>query len=958
LISDRFSSSMTPRMNSDRLQSFFGNDTAHWLSLAQTEPAHHAAVCEFVETLSSHGIATSRPTVADTDIFQHRGFRQIIETFLQRHPSRPLPLEQITIARHITVATCRNNFHSILAELDAHRDALLRFSNAYNINIHLQLFLAGFDADLAAKLCAFVGDGAIENLVFVYNFSADTTSSLRSELAAFLDDPRSRLPGVTLAGFPFCFAPPEHFKTLFRYSLNDLKGLIGQQRQTIVKISGQPHRYLPVCSTCRCKAACYALTDIEKNPGHAPLLAAQTEDTVAFVGGSLTKPERIRNTSIVYTAPAEQGDMLAAVLAGFRNILILDGYFHTKFPCTTFEVMLALEQGLNVFGAASIGALRAVELDRFGMTGIGHVYDYLRRQKIKPYHVVAQTYRPNDTALTPPPIEIIYLLESATADNLITAADAARCLALVETISFPSLSFDYFFRRLGETGALAAPLLSDLKNYFDRNTPEHFRIKRADALALLQSFRKILATRPTGHVLKQFCRARDNDLRLLHDKYQRGEDLTLPRDWRAFSERATTRRDRRALPAAETCRLAEEFFRDLGVTVADTTGFDPPAGSFILNVFLPSLYFLGYPLASSTGNGDLFDEALASAYMELVERIPTHNFKFAAASADELADSPVPPALIPQFYNFAAAPLVKEKIARDHGSVAATDLLSGETCRVPRFAVASMFTGTDGNAAGNSLAEAILYGLYELIERDTNQIYQTDAACRDRLQHLRLDATALADPRNRALVARLEEKNYRLALYQLPNIFGIPCVRCRLFETDRELECHGSTAARANFDDAVNAALHEAHMQHISYLTGVRDDYRSFQPRRDARIAYQTAKAALFDAPACPRPDVEGHAPSWPHSANGRDGARPSELPSNSIAFATVAEELDFVVARLTSTGIKRILVANTSPLERFGVKSVKVIVPGMELWFVPEYQPSEFFADRARQTRAALEKR
>ena len=66
-------------------------------------------------------------------------------------------------------------------------------------------------------------------------------------------------------------------------------------------------------------------------------------------------------------------------------------------------------------------------------------------------------------------------------------------------------------------------------------------------------------------------------------------------------------------------------------------------------------------------------------------------------------------------------------------------------------------------------------------------------------------------------------------------------------------------------------------------------------------------------------------------------------------------EELDYVVGRLTATGIQRIVVANTSPADRYAVKSVKVIVPGMELWFVPEYQPSSFVAERALKTRALL---
>jgi YcaO-like protein with predicted kinase domain len=882
---------------------------SQWTVFERSDPPCFWGIGAFIEALSTYGIATNHPTVADCAIFTHQGIRQTIEMFLQRHPHRPLPLTNITIVMQVAAET----------ELDTYREAMLRFANDYNIGINLQIYLSEFNAEIASRISAFVEDGVIENLVFVFGFPSitpETATAWRSELAMFLDNPRSRLPGVSLAGFPFCFAPPDQFKSLFRYSLNDLRSLIGSQRYTIVKVTGQTHRYLPVCATCRCKAACYAFTDIEKHPGYAPVLTPQTEDTVAFVGGSLAKPERIRDTGIVYTTPAEQGDLLMAILAGFRNILIIDGYFYSKFPCTTFEIMLALEQGLNVFGAASIGALRAVELDHYGMTGIGYVYGYLRRHAIKPYHVVAQTYRQDDTVLTPPLIEIIYFLECAMAEGVINQAETDRCLKLAATISFFSLTFASFFRLIREAGLTTL----QLENYFNQKDPDHFRIKRADALQLLGSFRQIIASRTTEHVLEQFCRARDKYLNILYAKYRSDSNLTLTADWRTSSNRP-----RRELPASETCRLAEKFFRDLDVVVADTTGFDPPASSFIINVFFVPFYFLGYPLSSSTGNGDVFDEALASAYMELVERIPTHNFRIAATGPDLKT---VPLDDIPQYYNFAAAPLIKEKVVKDHGNVTATDMLTGESCTIPRFAVMSMFTGTDGNAAGNSLAEAILYGLYELVERDTNQLYQLDPVCREQIDHLRLDP----DSCDRESISRLEEKGYRLALFQLPNIFGLPCVRCRLFDLNRNIECHGSTAVRADFHAAVSATLHEAFMQHISYFTGIRDDYRTFQSRKEAHIAYQTAKTTLFDAP-----------PSYLSTA------------TDARAFPSVAEELDYVVGRLRAAGIRRIIVANTSPAERYVVKSVKVIVPGMELWFVPEYQPSGFARERILKTRTLI---
>ena len=38
------------------------------------------------------------------------------------------------------------------------------------------------------------------------------------------------------------------------------------------------------------------------------------------------------------------------------------------------EILFALSEGIDVYGAASMGALRAAELDAFGMRGIGDVY--------------------------------------------------------------------------------------------------------------------------------------------------------------------------------------------------------------------------------------------------------------------------------------------------------------------------------------------------------------------------------------------------------------------------------------------------------------------------------------------------------------------------------------------------------------------------------------------------------
>jgi len=193
------------------------------------------------------------------------------------------------------------------------------------------------------------------------------------------------------------------------------------------------------------------------------------------------------------------------------------------------------------------------------------------------------------------------------------------------------------------------------------------------------------------------------------------------------------------------------------------------------------------------------------------------------------------------------------------------------------------------------------------------------------------------DEGSRTLLHHLEEKGYKVVTFLLPNEFGLPCIRCQVFDLNRRIECHGSTAVRSDIPTALRATLHEAAMQHLSYFTGVRDDYRPMASLKESHIAYQTAKATLFGSASAPP----------------QRGLAAYQRPA---PFTSVPEELNGVLERLKSTGLRRIIVADTSPSDDHGVKSVKVIVPGLELWFVPEYQPSGSFAGRALKTRAIME--
>lgn len=95
---------------------------------------------------------------------------------------------------------------------------------------------------------------------------------------------------------------------------------------------------------------------------------------IVFVGPTLPDAQRIAGDAITVLPPAVQSDILQATERGATAIGLVDGNFEQVAPVWHKEILYALTQGVQVFGAASMGALRAAECAPFGMTGIGEVY--------------------------------------------------------------------------------------------------------------------------------------------------------------------------------------------------------------------------------------------------------------------------------------------------------------------------------------------------------------------------------------------------------------------------------------------------------------------------------------------------------------------------------------------------------------------------------------------------------
>src|ERR1041384_8086509 len=106
----------------------------------------------------------------------------------------------------------------------------------------------------------------------------------------------------------------------------------------------------------------------------ATLSPGAARGVIVFLGPTLALADARQLLDATYLGPVSQGDVLRAAQARPAAIAIIDGYFARVPAVWHKEILWALSQGVWVFGASSMGALRAAELEPFGMIGVGRVF--------------------------------------------------------------------------------------------------------------------------------------------------------------------------------------------------------------------------------------------------------------------------------------------------------------------------------------------------------------------------------------------------------------------------------------------------------------------------------------------------------------------------------------------------------------------------------------------------------
>jgi thioglycine synthase len=358
-----------------------------------------------------------------------------------------------------------------------------------------------------------------------------------------------------------------------------------------------------------------------------------------------------------------------------------------------------------------------------------------------------------------------------------------------------------------------------------------------------------------------------------------------------------------------TIRKAWALRGELGVTrLADITELDR-LGVPVIAASRPAVHDV--QITATQGKGFTYADAIASALLEAVERQAAASYRpTVRAAVTELKAAGRAHVAAEQLN---AAPLGDAVIEW----VAATSLLHGQEVLVPAadvlypyFAPAGVARpvrpSTTGLASGNSVAEAILHGLFEVLERDAVSCHALGLPAK----LLDLNSFEVGSPEGR-LCQRFEDAGVSLFVLDLSEISVVPAykaVTVDTFPAGPRTFVHGQ-GAHLDPRIALRRALAEVAQSRAVAIQASREDLARYTD--DWHPSYDVAARARL---------LREHS-----RRNGmtRLGTPPEDECGRGCPMLRRA------CARVTAAGFSDVLYTNlTDP--RIDIPVVHVLVPGM----------------------------
>jgi YcaO-like protein with predicted kinase domain len=262
------------------------------------------------------------------------------------------------------------------------------------------------------------------------------------------------------------------------------------------------------------------------------------------------------------------------------------------------------------------------------------------------------------------------------------------------------------------------------------------------------------------------------------------------------------------------------------------------------------------------------------------------------------------------------------------------DLVKGRSSFVPEELVTTDFTrprregfgwfraSSNGLAAGNTMTEALLHAICELIERDAFALWRLAPA--DIRSRTRIDPGAMSDPFVQTLADLYDRARMTVEAWDITSDIEVPSFFCVIDDRKARppfLGRFGGAGCHPNAGVALCRALGEAAQSRLTFIGGSRDD---IPLESYSVIGWQHNLTSFMVQRADPSP-------------KGVASRR-----AVSFDAQTVEEDLDAVLTKLTDRGVDSIVQVDLTRPE-LDIPCVRVVIPRLEgMPHKPGYKPGK----------------
>lgn len=209
---------------------------------------------------------------------------------------------------------------------------------------------------------------------------------------------------------------------------------------------------------------------------------------VVFLGPSLDSNEAATHLEARYLPPIRRGDLPRVIADGAQAIGIIDGEFGQSLAVSVMEVCSGLKQGVHIWGAASMGALRAVECQSMGMLGVGWIFQKYVEGFLRADDEVALLFDPRShRATTIPLVNVRWALQIAIEEGMIPGASESALIEFARTVRFADRTYESLLE--ATSGSSFNEEMQTLVEFMKKD-PLRTDRKRLDALLLLKTMQE------------------------------------------------------------------------------------------------------------------------------------------------------------------------------------------------------------------------------------------------------------------------------------------------------------------------------------------------------------------------------------------------------------------------------------------------------------------------------------